>query len=49
MQVRNCSSLVFMSRLYYSARTRVDTLGGNAGGMALALPQFNARGHELSI
>ena len=30
------ASLVFVSRLYYSARTRVDTLGGNAGGMALA-------------
>lgn len=39
-----------MHRLYYSARTRVDTLGGNAGGMAFGLSgsgRFVRR--ELSI
>ncbi len=37
---REYPGLVFMRRLYYSARTRVDTLGGNAGGMASGPLQF---------
>ncbi len=34
--------LAFAATLYYSARIRVDTLGGNAVGLAQAPPQFSS-------